>query len=63
MSFPWHDWQFWVATALALGAAAWVVKNLFGVLFEGSRAKRRRRARRATLTIEGKAPGAHREER
>jgi len=56
VSFPWRDWQFWVATAVALFAAWWVLRNLFGVFFEGSKAKRKRRARRATLTIEGKAP-------
>jgi len=47
MSLPVHDWQFWVVTVAALGAAAVIVRNLWP-------RKRRRRARRATLTVEGK---------
>jgi hypothetical protein len=51
--FPVHDWQFWLVTALALGAAAWLLR---GVLPIGSRRRRARRGqRRATLTVDGRA--------
>lgn len=54
MSFPVHDWQFWVVTAAMLGALLWIV---WGVLPIGSlkrRRARKRRMRRASLTVEGK---------
>ena len=51
--FPVHDWQFLVATAIAIGALLW----LFRRFLPGKR-KSRRRARRATLTIEGRSLGA-----
>ena len=50
MPFPIHDWQFWVATALALGAAWWLLKGTI------PRKTRKSKGRRATLTIEGKPP-------
>lgn len=54
MSFPIHDWQFWVVTALALGAAAWLVR---GVIRFAVHARRGRAAPKKTpLTIEGRAP-------
>ena len=28
MTLPWHDWQFWVVTALALGALAVLVRQV-----------------------------------
>lgn len=52
MSFPVHDWQFWVATAIALGAAMWLVR---AVTPWGKRRKRRGSGKRATLTVKGKA--------
>lgn len=53
MKFPIHDWQFLVATALALGALLWLLRR-----FLPGRRRARRHARRATLTIEGRAVGA-----
>lgn len=47
MKFPLHDWQFWVVTALAALALWWVARSLL------PRLRRRKRGRRATLTIEG----------
>jgi len=46
--FPVHDWQFWVATVIALAAAVWVVR---GVAPVGGR--RGGGARRVKLTISG----------
>lgn len=54
MSFPVHDWQFWVVTAAMLIALLWI---LWGVLPIGAlkrRRARKRRLRRAALTVEGK---------
>jgi hypothetical protein len=53
MNFPIHDWQFLVATALAIGALVWLLRR-----FLPGRRHARRQARRATLTIEGRAVGA-----
>lgn len=53
MKFPIHDWQFLVATALAIGALLWLLRR-----FLPGRRHARRHARRATLTIEGRAVGA-----
>lgn len=48
--FPVDDWQFWVATCAALFALGWLLRPLWK-----RRARKRGRARRATLTVEGKA--------
>lgn len=53
MKFPIHDWQFLVATAFAIGALLWLLRR-----FLPGRRSARRRVRRATLTIEGRAVGA-----
>lgn len=53
MSFPVHDWQFWVATALALAAVLWMVRSLLRLTPWGRR-KARERGRRAELTIGGR---------
>jgi hypothetical protein len=50
MTFPLHDWQFWVATALALAAAWWLLKGVI------PRKTRKTKGRKATLTIEGRPP-------
>jgi hypothetical protein len=48
---PWHDWQFWVATAIAL-AAAYVVARMIlpKAWFLGGKPK----GRKVTLTVGGK---------
>lgn len=53
MSLPWHDWQFWVASGAALAALLWIARGPISrwVLRRGGGG----RARRATLTIEGRA--------
>lgn len=57
MSLPWRDWQFWVVTIIALGAA-WMV--LRAVVPEGLWAKiglkKKHKGRSASLTVEGKTP-------
>jgi hypothetical protein len=55
MSFPLHDWQFWVVTALAAAAAAWLIRGLLRFILHTRRGKAP--PKRATLTIEGKAAG------
>ena len=51
MSFPVHDWQFWVATLAALGALWFLLRPLLP-------SKRKRAAKRRTsLTVEGKSIG------
>ncbi len=56
MSFPIHDWQFWVVTALALAAAAWLVRGL--IRFALHTRKGKAPPKRATLTIEGRSASA-----
>ena len=54
MSFPIHDWQFWVVTALAAVAAAWLVRGLLRFILnqrKGGKAP----PKRTTLTIDGRA--------
>ncbi|MEE2907817.1 MAG: hypothetical protein VX527_08285 [Planctomycetota bacterium] len=48
---PIHDWQFWVVTAFALGAA---IVMLRPILSRVTRRGAQRRATRASLTIEGR---------
>lgn len=59
MSFPIGDWQFWAVTVIALGALVWFLRGLLGAVMPGRRAKRRR-SKRATLTIEGRPAGERR---
>jgi hypothetical protein len=54
-SFPYDDWQFWAATAVFVGAAAWLLKGLIPVPLLSRRHRRRKAERRATLTIGGEA--------
>lgn len=49
---PTHDWQFWVVSAVALAAAAWIIRSLARVIYP--RKSRRGRSSRATLTVAGK---------
>ena len=51
MSFPIHDWQFWVVSVAALAALVYVLR---GLIFKKKR--RKRKGQRATLTIGGKPP-------
>ncbi|QOJ00084.1 MAG: hypothetical protein HRU70_06115 [Phycisphaeraceae bacterium] len=48
--FPVHDWQFWVASAVALAAAYTVARMLLPASWLPAR---RKPGRRVTLTIEG----------
>lgn len=50
MSIPYQDWQFWAVSAAALIAGLW----LFRALLPFKPLKRKRRTRRATLTVDGK---------
>ena len=54
MRFPVDDWQFWVATAIALLAAAWLLRGVLPIPYLSKRRKRRRGQTRATLTVEGR---------
>ncbi len=56
MSFPVHDWQFWVVTAAALVAALWMIRDFLPFAALKRRRKARRHSRRATLTVKGKPP-------
>ncbi len=55
MSFPVGDWQFWVVTACFVLALVWLLR---GVLPGKKKRKAKRSATRATLTVEGRSPGA-----
>ncbi|MFG0307450.1 MAG: hypothetical protein ACF8Q5_14690 [Phycisphaerales bacterium JB040] len=48
MRFPVDDWQFWVATAGALLALAWIARGLWRVV----RPKARSTRTRVTLTVD-----------
>ena len=50
---PVGDWQFWVVTAAALGAAVWIGRGLLGFILPG----KRRASRGVELTVEGDRPG------
>lgn len=54
MSFPVHDWQFWVVTALAAGALGWLLREVAPVRSLKERRRRKAQQRRAALTIEGR---------
>lgn len=49
---PTHDWQFWAVSAIALLAAAWIIRALLRMLLPNK--KRRGRSSRATLTVGGR---------
>lgn len=51
---PVDDWQFWVATALFVLAAAWLLKGVVPIPVLSKRHHRKKTERRATLTIGGK---------
>lgn len=53
-SLPLDDWQFWVATIIALGAAYFVARMILprGWFPGGKKAQ----SRKVTLTIDGRPP-------
>ncbi|MFG0273600.1 MAG: hypothetical protein ACF8QF_00935 [Phycisphaerales bacterium] len=51
MRFPVDDWQFWVATAIFLACAVWILRSL-PIPIIGK--KRKRTRQKATLTVGGK---------
>ena len=50
-SFPVGDWQFWVASALFLMAAGYLLKGVIPVPWLSARAKRQKAQRRVRLTV------------
>jgi len=55
-SFPIQDWQFWVVTAIAALALAWLTRNVLPIPILSRRAKAKKTQKRVTLTIGGKSP-------
>lgn len=53
-SLPVNDWQFWVVTTAMIIAIAWLLKGVVPIPWLSKRHQRRRRERRATLTVKGK---------
>ncbi|GEM_PF-6710028 len=56
MSIPYQDWQFWATTLLALGAAAYLLRNVLPVPYFSRRARARRQEKPAKLTVSAKKP-------
>lgn len=56
--FPTSDWEFWVATAIFLFAAAWLLRGVLPIPWLSARLKRQKHERRVTLTVEGRRPEA-----
>jgi hypothetical protein len=54
-AFPVHDWQFWVATAIFLFAAAWLLRGVLPVPWLSRRHEQKKSRRAVRLTIEGKS--------
>lgn len=52
MSFPVHDWQFWVVTALFVGAVLYLFRGMLPVV--SRRARQKKQEHKATLTISAK---------
>lgn len=57
VAFPLHDWQFWLVTGIALGAALWLLRGVLPVPALRRRMARRRDQRRVMLTISARTPG------
>lgn len=51
--FPVHDWQFWVVTALALGAAVYLLRGVI----PGLKKRRSGKSQRTSLTVGGRSVG------
>jgi hypothetical protein len=47
---PWHDWQFWLVTAMAAISAGWVLRTVRRLSRPSAK-----RPKRARLTIEGRS--------
>jgi hypothetical protein len=56
--FPVSDWEFWVATAIFLFAAGFLLRNILPIPWLRARLKRKSQERRVTLTVEGQRPEA-----
>lgn len=52
---PVGDWQFWLVTALALIAAAWLLRGVLPIPSLRARLRRKKQTKRATLTIDGRS--------
>ena len=57
-AFPIGDWQFWIATAIFVFAAAWLLRAVLPIPWLSARLKRKKHERRVTLTVEGQRPEA-----
>ena len=55
-AFPIGDWQFWVVTAVFCVALAWLLKGVLPIPFLTKRARAKKKIKRVSLTVEGKAP-------
>ena len=56
-AFPIGDWQFWVVTGVFLVALGWMLRGVLPVPFFSKRARAKKKIKRVSLTVEGKAPG------
>lgn len=52
---PVGDWQFWATTVVFVLAVAWLLRGVVPIPILSARLKRRRRQKRVTLTVGGKA--------
>ena len=55
MTFPVHDWQFWLVTVAVILAIGYMLRNVAPVPFFSARAKRKKTEHKATLTVKGKS--------
>lgn len=49
---PTNDWQFWLVTAIAVAALAWLIKTLTAAFSQ----KKKPQPKKTTLTINGQKP-------
>lgn len=57
MGLPWGDWQFWIATVIALGALVVVLRMVLPEELLPKKLRRSGAAKKATLTIGGRPAG------
>lgn len=55
MRIPIGDWQFWITTALFLGAFVWLFRGVLPIPALRRRVRRKKQQRRVNLTVGGKA--------
>lgn len=56
-AFPWHDWQFWIASTIALVALIALLRKFLPARWlPGFLARGKSGRRKVTLTIDGKSP-------